>query len=221
MDTRRYLVIALIALVTCAVPAVAMADDDEPDQGVSKMLEALELPVQAQELRDAGVDEAQVNQALDSLRNYESAADESSEGNPGRAARAAAVLRAESQTAREEGPMDNFGEFVRNKLDEGLRGEELAESIREQRANRRPTAAGQGSIRQGQESERGREAPRGQQADERGRADERDQAAERGRAAEREQAEEPREDVEEGDRGTARSGANNSRRQRQGQGRDE
>ena len=100
-------------LLLTALCAVALGA--EPRLG-----RAIELPAQAQALRDQGVPAGEVASAVRASREHGlSAAD------------TADVLE-----AADEGKLDNLGSFVKEKLGEGLRGRELAKAIHEEQARR-------------------------------------------------------------------------------------
>jgi hypothetical protein len=104
---------------------------------------AIELPARADGLRNAGVKEDQVRQALGAARDKQLGADEAEQ-----------VLESAEKAAKEDGPVDNFGDFVQSKLDEGLRGRELAQAIREEHAKN-------GKGKKGNRGEDGHEGGRG------------------------------------------------------------
>ena len=86
---------------------------------------AEDLPTRAQALRDAGVDADQVRQALVAARSAKLSAED-----------AAGLLHASIAPVEEHGPVEGFGAFVKDKLDAGLRGPELASSIQAEHAKR-------------------------------------------------------------------------------------
>ncbi len=162
---------AILMLIVCA-PALAVAEEsEEATDRATAVLEALDLPLATQELRAAGVTEANISEALTALRPAkdegagEEASEEARDEPEGRAAsRASRVLRAEAETAREHGPMDNFGSFVREEVEKEVRGQELAESIRARREGRTPARAQRGGEEAAQQGEGRREAAGERQA---------------------------------------------------------
>lgn len=92
-----------------------------PDGGLGR---AIDLPAKAKAVRARGVPAREVEQALKAAKQRGLGADE-----------AADLLDAEDEAAA-GGRIDNFGDFVQQKLDEGLRGRELAQAIREEHARR-------------------------------------------------------------------------------------
>lgn len=145
--------ISLLVLSSLLLPSSAFAEEEDPR--VSNLLDALELPSQAQQLREAGTPDADVNRAIEVIRERTKPDEdvEDAERRPApRAAQAAEILRAEQVTARKYGSMENFGDFVEQQVDEGKRGRQLAKSIQQQRDNRRPDTADRGPA---QDKERG------------------------------------------------------------------
>ena len=111
--TRSILALAALGLFTAPI---AWAED-------SAIVRAGRLPVEAHKLRVAGVSESDVDEALRSTQEHGLSAGE-----------AEAVLEEGRKNAEEGGPIDNFGKFVNDRLDEGLRGRELAQAIRAEHA---------------------------------------------------------------------------------------
>lgn len=107
----RYLGLALLL----ALPATASESTD--------LAQAIQLPARADGLRDAGVAKGDVEKALHAARDKGLPADE-----------AEMIFDEAEKQAKEKGPVDNFGAFVQERLDEGLRGKELAQAIREEHA---------------------------------------------------------------------------------------
>ena len=135
----------LLTGILAAIPATIFADSHEAageSNRAKALLEAMDLPVAAHMLRQSGMPRQEVNESLRVLRRSEdSRADERA------SRRSARILRAEAETAREHGPMDGFGAFVRAQVESGVRGQELAQAIREQRQARRGSAPGQARER--------------------------------------------------------------------------
>lgn len=114
MKTRIW----ILALAT-AFAAAPSAAQESSGGALTSVLKALLLPRTTQEARTLGVPESDIRAILDKARE--------------RRLPAAAVnelLDGENKAIREHGPIDNFGAFVQRRLDEGLRGRELAEAIR-------------------------------------------------------------------------------------------
>jgi len=79
---------------------------------------ATDLPLRAHQLREDGVPNAEVEEAVTAAEDA---------GLP--AAETAEVLAAEVEAEQKHGRIDNFGSFVKSQLKEGKRGKELAAAI--------------------------------------------------------------------------------------------
>jgi len=109
----------ILATALVAAPSAAQ----ESSGILASVLQALLVPRITQEARTLGVPESDIRAILDRARE--------------RRVPAAAVtelFESENKAIREHGPIDNFGAFVQRRLDEGLRGRDLAEAIRAERA---------------------------------------------------------------------------------------
>ena len=103
-----------------ASPEASTETPTEAEEGPSEdWLAAIELPRRANALRQRGVPDSDVQETLDAAKQGELGADE-----------AAVVLQEEQEAVETHGPVENFGAFVRAKMAEGLRGQELAAAIR-------------------------------------------------------------------------------------------
>ena len=114
------------------------------------ILTAAQLPVAAADARDAGVPGPLVQKVLDALHRS---------GLPPEDGYL--VLQEETRVVREGGPVNNFGAFVQSQLDAGLRGQELAQAIREEHRRMgigRPDNSGPGN-KPGQAGTPGRGQP--------------------------------------------------------------
>jgi hypothetical protein len=208
---KRFVLAGVCALVFVPVmaPGEVRADDVGAAVDVAELRAALELPRRAHALRQVGVAEAELGEALRVLR--ERAPQGAGEARRSRAARAEEVLRAEEETAREHGRMRGLGEFVRDQVEDGARGQALAEAIREHRERRDP--AGRSAAEgEGGGKERAAEARDGASAGDKGSAGAAERAAEgRERAAEvKEQGGEAKQGAaaaQEASRGQAGAGA--------------
>jgi hypothetical protein len=116
---------------------------DAPD----RMDRAIQLPAAAQQLRDKGLPASEVATAVNAAKES------------GLPASDAADLLEEGA----KGPnLDNFGKFVKSKLDEGLRGRDLANAIHEEKESRGKTGKGpDGQGPPGQDGEKGGKGPPG------------------------------------------------------------
>lgn len=115
---RFVAILASLLLMVGAVPAQdeAAVRQEEMKQ---RLLRAIRLPGTVQEARTAGVPEEEIRGTLVKGRERNVPAGEMQE-----------LLEVEVESVKEHGPIDNFGAFVQSKLDQGLRGRELAEAIR-------------------------------------------------------------------------------------------
>lgn len=116
----------LIATGLLAVPAVATADLEIKAEVALEVnvLFAVNLPLVAHEARASGIAEQEVAVALSSAR----------EGGVS-AAEATEIVAAEVEETKKEGkPKDNFGQWVRQQVAQGVKGRELAQAIRERKA---------------------------------------------------------------------------------------
>jgi hypothetical protein len=105
--------ILALALLFTVVP---VSQIDEPTPAI---LWAIRLPALVAEARQIGVTETVVRELLDGLRGRGLTADE-----------AAMVVSEEVDAVNAGEPKDNFGGFVHQQLDAGLRGRALAQAIR-------------------------------------------------------------------------------------------
>ena len=100
-----------VTLITLALTTTAWA-------GAPELLSALDLPLKAHAAREAGIPKEEVSEALDAAKAKQVPA-----------ADAAAVLAEATDATKRDGTIDNFGGFVAEKLDSGLRGKELSDAI--------------------------------------------------------------------------------------------
>lgn len=105
-----------------------------------RILRTSRIPEAADEAREAGIPEEDVEQVLGDARRRRLPPEETTE-----------VLTEGAASARENGPVDNFGAFVQTQLDEGLRGRELADAIHREHA-----AHGKGPYKDRGEGHRGK-----------------------------------------------------------------
>ena len=120
--SRRLLIASCVLFLAIGARAQEEeASSTEPAKGADRdeILAAIELPGKAQALRNKGVEKAQVREALRAAR-----------GKKLKAKQARDLLEGAEGAVNENGPIDNFGAFVKSKLAEGLRGRELASAIR-------------------------------------------------------------------------------------------
>jgi hypothetical protein len=112
-----------ILVVATAWIAAPGAGQESGGGALTSVLQALLLPRTTQEARTLGVPESDIRAILDRAREKRLPAAEVTE-----------LFEHENRAIREHGPVDNFGAFVQKRLDEGLRGRDLAEAIRAEHA---------------------------------------------------------------------------------------
>lgn len=119
------LVVALASASRASEPVATPADDAVPEAEALRddILDAIALPLVADEARDAGVDGKELETAIDAV-----------DAGGGTAADAGAVIEAEGAQARKRGGKAGFGAWVRRQVADGKRGKELAELIAAKKA---------------------------------------------------------------------------------------
>jgi hypothetical protein len=140
-----------------------------------EVLALLDLPSSAQALRKKGVDKQEVKLALRSARKKRIKAKETKE-----------ILDASSEAVEKNGRIDNFGSFVKSKLESGLRGRDLAAAIH---AEHRARGKGKGK---GQDKEKAKKKTKEREKAE-GKKEKPDHERKEGKDKEKEHAEEGRE----------------------------
>jgi hypothetical protein len=163
----------MIALLA-AVPALGQEADDAASKR-EEILAAIELPAAAQALRNKGVEKAEVKEALRAAK-----------GKRIKAKNAKALLDESAKSVDENGKIDNFGAFVKSKLDEGLRGRDLAAAIRAEHQKR---GKGKGKEKSAGKSKGKSTEKDAQKENEKGKEKEQDRNKERETEQEREKAE--------------------------------
>jgi hypothetical protein len=112
-----------ILILATAWPAAPVTAQESSGEAVASVLQALLLPRTTQEARTLGVPESDIRAILVRARERRVPAADVTE-----------LFEHENRAIREHGPVDNFGAFVQRRLDEGLRGRDLAEAIRAEHA---------------------------------------------------------------------------------------
>jgi hypothetical protein len=124
-DFFMKMLMLIAALMIVAFPLLASAQEEgEKAKDVSfleRIQNAAELIKTSREAREAGIPEEEVKEVLEGARERGLSPGETEE-----------VLAESTAAVKESGPVDNFGAFVETKLDEGLRGKELAAAIHEE-----------------------------------------------------------------------------------------
>jgi hypothetical protein len=127
---------ALIATLAVAGSAMAQTSPPTPQgspteraagaaQRRQDVVKMTKLPQKAQEVRDKGVPAPEMKEALEAARAKGVKAHEMAD-----------LTDEQSKAIDQHGRIENFGSFVKSKLNEGLRGRELAAAIREEHARR-------------------------------------------------------------------------------------
>ena len=107
-------------LSLCAAAVVLLAgrlNSQSPPK--RDILAAIALPKAAEDVRREGVSATDVGKLIDILLGKHVPPDDARQ-----------ILITERDVARNHGPVGNFGAVVQSKLDQGLRGRELADAIR-------------------------------------------------------------------------------------------
>lgn len=104
---------------TAADPEVEASPEAVQKPSLRDILDVILLPRVAEEARREGVPEGDIQVVIDASRERRLPAHETRE-----------VLEQTTEAVKANGPIDNFGAFVRARLDQGLRGRDLAEAIR-------------------------------------------------------------------------------------------
>jgi hypothetical protein len=112
-------VIALLSLA--GMLAVAVAEDNEKKK--DPILEAIELPIVAQKLREGGAETKDVAKVLIAERSAGLSAAEASHS-----------LKAMLRASKEHGQLASVGDFVKAQIADGKRGKDLATAITEEYA---------------------------------------------------------------------------------------
>jgi hypothetical protein len=143
----------LLPLLTLGPVALA-AQGEAPTALASRITAASALPALAQEIRGSGVTGPELTSLLDVFRTKNIPAPD-----------AKVILEEEWSAARDHGPVPGLGSFVQARLDEGLRGRELAAAIRAEHAARGIGGDGLSGEARGKAGERGKADGRGNQDD--------------------------------------------------------
>jgi DNA repair exonuclease SbcCD ATPase subunit len=119
--------LAIVLPASAAPPEdVAPAEGAEPTEAEAledDILLVIDLPLAADEARDAGVEEAEITEALDAAQAAEVSAGDMAE-----------VLVEEANETRAKGKRAAFGQWVKLQIAEGVTGRELAAKIKERKA---------------------------------------------------------------------------------------
>lgn len=102
-----------------ASASIAISDQDALNDDI---LSVIDLPVVAADAREAGIEEAELKEALDTTRDTGLSASDASE-----------VVATEAEQTRKRGVKRGFGRWVRMQVAAGLRGPKLAAKIKERK----------------------------------------------------------------------------------------
>ena len=98
---------------------------EEAGEAMPSILRAIQLPNVAETLRERGVPVEQIEAAIEGARAQNLPPEEM-----------ATVFEETAETVDEHGPIEDFGGFVQQQLEAGLRGRDLAAAIRAEHARR-------------------------------------------------------------------------------------
>ena len=118
----KHIRMAVLVGLLAAVPAAAQ---DSGNRLLQEVLQAVRLPTVTREARVLGVPERDLQAIFTTARERRVPAGSLAE-----------LFAEENDAIRKHGPIDNFGAFVQEKLDAGLRGRELAAAIHAEHAAR-------------------------------------------------------------------------------------
>lgn len=135
-------------------PALLEAQAESSAALASRITAAAALPALAEEIRGSGVSRSELTSLLDVFRTKNIPAPD-----------AKVILEEERSAARDHGPVPGLGSFVQARLDEGLRGRELAAAIRAEHAARGIGGDGMSGNARGKSAERGNASGRGNRDD--------------------------------------------------------
>ena len=135
-------------------PALLEAQAESSAALASRITAAAALPALAEESRGSGVSRSELTSLLDVFRTKNIPAPD-----------AKVILEEERSAARDHGPVPGLGSFVQARLDEGLRGRELAAAIRAEHAARGIGGDGMSWNARGKSDERGNASGRANRHD--------------------------------------------------------
>jgi hypothetical protein len=115
--------VLLFLLVSCLALTHAVQADEPSPNLKDALLKAIRLPLVAEMAREADVNADGLKAALTAALAKRIPAGDMTD-----------VLDASVESSDKHGPIDNFGAFVQSRLDEGLRGRDLADAIRREHA---------------------------------------------------------------------------------------
>jgi hypothetical protein len=114
----------LLAVAMIASPVGAIGAQ-QPSL-IERLRAAMQLPAIVDSVKkNSGMPEREVNEVIAEIKRRRMPASEARD-----------VLQEANAAIRDHGPLDNFGAFVKARLDAGLRGRALAQAIRQEHARR-------------------------------------------------------------------------------------
>lgn len=116
---RAYRIVASLIVLAAPLSAQTGNPTTVEETLIQRITAALELPRLTAAIRETGVPDTTVRSLLNSMDRWRLPNTEQ-----------VAILTAERDAARANGPTNNFGAFVQGRLAAGLRGRQLAAAIR-------------------------------------------------------------------------------------------
>ncbi len=110
--------------LTTSASASATVIISDKDALNDDILSVIDLPIVAAEAREAGIEETEIKDALDTTRDSGLSASDASE-----------IVAIEAEQTRKRGAKKGFGRWVRMQVASGLRGQKLAAKIKERKAD--------------------------------------------------------------------------------------
>jgi hypothetical protein len=110
--------------LTAAASASATVKISDQDALNDDILSVIDLPIVAADAREAGIEEPELKEALETTRDSGLSASDASE-----------VVATEAEQTRKRGVKKGFGRWVRMQVASGLRGPKLAAKIKERKAD--------------------------------------------------------------------------------------
>ncbi len=108
--------------LTASASASASVTISDQDALNDDILAVIDLPIVTADAREAGIDEVEIKEALDTTRDSGLSASDASE-----------VMGTEAEQTRKRGAKKGFGRWVRMQVAAGLRGPKLAAKIKERK----------------------------------------------------------------------------------------
>lgn len=110
--------------LTTSASASATVTISDKDALNDDILSVIDLPIVAAEAREAGIEETEIKDALDTTRDSGLSASDASD-----------IVAIEAEQTRKRGVKKGFGRWVRMQVASGLRGQKLAAKIKERKTD--------------------------------------------------------------------------------------